>query len=110
MDYRNVLHIPRKLSRYLPFSDAFQLALATEAIFRVNVSSISNMVYPCCAAGGECCRDPDNCCLEDVVNQWLKDHNVHRPAAMKDFIGARQATTHRWRALRIRFHNNEFGT
>lgn len=109
-DYRNVSHIPRKLSRYLPFSDAFQLALATGAIFRVNVSSISNMVYPCCAAGGECCRDPENCCLEDVVNQWLKDHNVHRPAAMKDFRGARKVTTEVWWSLRHRTESSQLGT
>jgi FkbM family methyltransferase len=110
MDYRNLLNIPRTLSRNLPFSDAFNLALATDAIFRVNASSIATLVYPCCAAGGDCCPDPNNCCREDVVNQWLEDHHVHRPAAMQDFKGARRATTMRWRALRIRFHNNEFGT
>jgi FkbM family methyltransferase len=110
MDYRNLLNIPRKLSRNLPFSDAFNLALATDAIFRVNASSIATLVYPCCAVGGECCETPQECCTDILVNQWLEEHHMHRPVAMLDFKEAKRATTMRWRNLRMRYHATELGT
>ena len=111
VDYRNLLNIPRPMSRHLSFSDAWQLALASEAIFRVTATTIATEVYPCCALGGECCPVAGkDCCTEKIVGEWLKDNKVYRPSAMLNFRGARRQTIKRWFRARGRSDKVEPGT
>jgi FkbM family methyltransferase len=52
MDYRNLINFPRNRMHKLEFSDAFNMAIATDAIFLVNSRTIFEKIYPCCALGG----------------------------------------------------------
>ena len=86
-DFRNLLNIPRGLSRRMAHSDTFNLLHATESIFRVDVDTIFEMVLPCCAQGGECCPGGDlkapTCCDEKSVINWYKKNNIKMsPASM----------------------------
>jgi FkbM family methyltransferase len=98
MDLRNLLNIPRKMSKTFARSDTFNLLLATDSIFRVTAdedNSIFEAVYPCCALGGECCPGDDladpSCCSEVLVDNWLEQNNINkRPPAMVGWKSARK--------------------
>ena len=81
MDSRNLLHVPRLSRSRLEASAPFTLAYSAWRLLPVNASSIAEFAYPCCAAGGACCRTPPttlqifkpvSCCTEAVVVEWLK--------------------------------------
>ena len=81
MDSRNLLHVPRLSRSRLEASAPFTLAYSAWRLLPVNASSIAEFAYPCCAAGGACCRMPQtpqqifkpvSCCTEAVVVEWLK--------------------------------------
>lgn len=89
LDFRNLLNVPRERSAAFAQSDAVALLFAAEALVRVEATgspytSIFEVVWPCCAKGGECCPGDDvhrkDCCSEGLVLAWAKRNNV-QPAA-----------------------------
>lgn len=106
MDYRNLINIPRSLSPKLEYSDAFSFALFTEAIFRVDSTTVFEKVYPVCAVGAECCANGNtsdkSCCSQTCVMRWLDRTNKHRPIAFKAWNPSRRATMQQWAELRER--------
>lgn len=95
-DYRNLLNIPRGLSRRMAHSDTFNLLHATERIFRVDADAIFEMVLPCCALGGECCPGGDlkesTCCDEKTVTNWYKKNNIKMsPKSMYGWKNSKKA-------------------
>lgn len=95
-DLRNLLNIPRSLSRRMAKSDTFNLLHATESIFRVDVDNIFEVVLPCCAQGGECCPGGDlkaaTCCDEKSVTNWYTKNNIKMsPASMFGWKNSRKA-------------------
>ena len=106
MDYRNMLCVPRKLSEKLQYSDAFNLAHATNALFRVDANSIFTEVYPECKLGGELCRGDDitarSCCGENMLKNWHETKTCPKPVAMQGFTYSKRATDGLWKTLRQR--------
>jgi len=102
MDYRNLLCFPRKLGEKLIHSDAFNLAAATQAIFRVDSTSILKEVYPECKLGGELCPGDDitdkECCGEAVVQKWHQ-RTCRKPVAMQGWTYSQAATGNLWRRV-----------
>lgn len=106
MDYRNLLCFPRTMMKKLEYSPTFNLAIATKAIFRVEASSIAELVLPCCKAGGECCPSGDvtdkQCCSERLTGKWLHNNERVTPPAMTNFRGARKWMLRTWTELNKR--------
>ena len=106
MDYRNLICFPRSRMDYMEFSDAFNFAMATEAIIPVNSKTIFDKVYPCCALGGTCCpynsTDDKRCCHEKSMRKWHQQNNVKKPAILQGFTYSRNHVFSMWGALRKR--------
>ena len=56
-DCRNLLCVHRGMRRSMRGSDALDMAIASRAMLAVDQRSILSQAFPCCAHGGECCRD-----------------------------------------------------
>jgi FkbM family methyltransferase len=110
MDYRNMLCIPREKLPDLVFSDVFNLALTTGAMYRVTSLTVFDMVYPFCALGAECCNvnntDDKQCCNERVVYKYLKGKDKLHPWAMHGFVYTKKITQSVWRNMRLRSSMN----
>jgi FkbM family methyltransferase len=106
MDFRNMINIPRTLSQKLTHSDAFSFALATQAIFRVDSSTVFDKVYTCCAPGAECCANGDvsdkNCCSQQCVAGWMKNSGMQKAEVFHGWQSARKTTLGRWKELKAR--------
>ena len=105
MDYRSLICFPRKWNTKLIFSDIFNLASATEAIFRVNAQTIFAKVYPQCALGQELCQTQNTtdatCCGESLVRKW-HDQTCPKPISMQGFTYSKKAVLGLWRDLEKR--------
>ena len=109
MDYRNLLCVPRSLGEKLVHSDTFNLAAATNAIFRVDSTSIFEKIYPDCKAGGLLCpgnnTDDKECCREKRVRKW-HETTCQKPVAMQGFTYSKRATELFWKELKQRAKKN----
>ena len=71
MDIRNVLSLPRSRRGQWVSSNALDLALAARVLHPVDATTILSHAFPCCRAGGECCKDSFRCCLPRDVRLWV---------------------------------------
>jgi len=105
MDYRNLLCVPRSLGEKLVYSDTFNLAAATNAIFRVDSKSIFEKIYPECKVGGLLCpgnsADHKECCGEKRVKKWHEE-SCQKPVATQGFTYSKRATQAFWNQLKQR--------
>mmetsp|Transcript_21474 Transcript_21474/g.32770 ORF Transcript_21474/g.32770 Transcript_21474/m.32770 type:complete len:414 (+) Transcript_21474:22-1263(+) len=106
MDFRNILAFPRKRSKVLEYSDTFNLLMAGNLVVRVDPESIFDWVYPCCKLGGECCPSGDpngkECCMQKMVELWLKRKNIKLHPQLSTFVGSRRSTQRQWYRLGTR--------
>ena len=71
-DCRNVLCLPAERQAIFANSPVLDTLVASRRLFAITVDTLHQHAFPCCAAGGECCRAGEKgCCTWVPLKRWF---------------------------------------
>ena len=80
-------HARKRWSSSWSSSPTLEAHLKSGRLIPVNATSIFEHAYPCCSAGGDCCKSARQCCMDQYVPNRLAPYAGGKNSVHVDFHG-----------------------